>query len=159
MGFRLRSATLEDYEAVNTIIREGQEEHAEALPDRFARLDHVVAMSWYRSFSDKTDKEIIVAELGSEVVGVAMLEMKQSPNYEALVPRRYAYLNELAVASSHQRQGIGKKLYHAAAQWARERDAASLELNVWEFNERALRFYASLGMLTLNRTLMTHVKK
>lgn len=159
MELRLRSATLEDYEAANAIIREGQEEHAEALPDRFARLDHVVAMGWYRSFSAKTDKEIIVAELGSEVVGLAMLEMKKSPSYEALVPRRYAYLNELAVASAHQRQGIGKELYHASAQWARERDAASLELNVWEFNDRALHFYASLGMLTLNRTLTTNITK
>lgn len=146
---------MEDYEAVNAIIREGQEEHAEALPEFFARLEHVVAMGWYRSFSDKADKEIFVAELGSAIVGVAMLEMKHSPNYEAHVPRKYAYLNELAVSSAYQRKGIGKKLYHAAVQWARERDAASLELNVWEFNERALHFYASVGMLTLNRTLTT----
>lgn len=159
MELRLRTATWEDYDVVNTIIREGQEEHAEALPDRFAKLDHVVAMGWYRSFSDRADKEIIVAELGMEVVGVAMLEMKQSPNYEALVPRKYAYLNELAVASAHQRQGIGKRLYQAAADWARAREAESLELNVWEFNERALLFYASLGMLTLNRTLTTNLFK
>ncbi|CAN7575357.1 GNAT family N-acetyltransferase [Paenibacillus sp. LjRoot153] len=159
MELRLRSATWDDYDAVNTIIREGQEEHADALPDRFARLDHVVAMGWYRSFSDRAEKEIIVAELGLEIVGVAMLEMKQSPNYEALVPRKYAYLNELAVASAHQRQGIGKRLYHAAVDWARARDAESLELNVWEFNERALLFYASLGMQTLNRTLTTNLLK
>ncbi|KRE59484.1 GNAT family N-acetyltransferase [Paenibacillus sp. Soil750] len=159
MQLRLRTATWEDYDAVNTIIREGQEEHAEALPDRFAKLDHVVAMGWYRSFSDREDKEIIVAEIGQEVVGVAMLEMKQSPNYEALMPRKYAYLNELAVASVHQRQGIGKRLYQAAAEWARAREAESLELNVWEFNERALLFYASLGMLTLNRTLTTNLVK
>ncbi|MDR6549643.1 GNAT family N-acetyltransferase [Paenibacillus qinlingensis] len=158
MELLLRSATLEDFDAVNAIIREGQEEHAEALPDRFTRLDHVVAMGWYRSFSAKTDKEIIVAVLDSEVIGVAMLEMKQSPNYDALVPRQYAYVNELAVASTHQRQGVGKKLYEAATQWARAREAASLELNVWEFNERAMQFYASVGMQTLNRTLTSNLK-
>jgi diamine N-acetyltransferase len=127
------------------------------LPDRFARLDHVVAMGWYRSFSDQPHKEIIVAELASNIVGVAMLEIKQSPAYEALVPRRYAYLNELAVASTYQRQGIGKKLYAASIEWSRERGAASLELNVWEFNARAIRFYASVGMKTLHRTLTTNL--
>ncbi|OCT14230.1 hypothetical protein A8709_25710 [Paenibacillus pectinilyticus] len=157
MELQLRSATWEDYDAVNRIIREGQEEHADALPDRFARLDHVVAMGWYRSFSDQPHKEIIVAEVAGELVGVAMLEMKKSPTYEALVPRSYAYLNELAVSSSYQRQGIGRKLYEASVLWAKEREAVSLELNVWEFNEKALRFYASVGMSTLNRTLTVNL--
>ncbi|WNR42289.1 GNAT family N-acetyltransferase [Paenibacillus roseipurpureus] len=155
MNIRLRSAVAGDYDAVNAIIREGQDEHAEALPDRFARLDQVVAMGWYRSFSKQPNKEIIVAECGDKLVGVAMLEMKQSPSFEALVPRTYAYLNELAVASTHQRQGIGKKLYTASLAWARERGASSLELNVWEFNERAQQFYASVGMRTLHRMLFT----
>lgn len=94
----IRRARSEDYEAVNAIIRFGQEEHAAALPDHFARLDHVVAMGWYRSFSDQMNKVIWVAEKSGQVVGVAMLEMKKSPSYEALVPRTYAYLNELAVS-------------------------------------------------------------
>lgn len=153
MGLIIRTARSEDYEAVNTIIRVGQEEHSEALPDRFARLERVVAMGWYRSFADQRNKVILVADLDELVVGVAMLEMKKSPAYEALVPRNYAYLNELAVTPDFQRRGIGTKLYAASATWAREREASSLELNVWEFNERAIAFYTSLGMLTLNRTM------
>ncbi|OPH47200.1 hypothetical protein BC351_11900 [Paenibacillus ferrarius] len=153
MELKIRSARLEDYEAVNALIRTGQEEHADALPDRFARLDRVVAMGWYRSFSDQMSKAILVAETSGLVVGTAMLEMKKSQAYEALVPRTYAYINELAVSPDYQRQGIGTKLYQAAADWAQQRQASSLELNVWEFNERAIAFYQSLGMLTLNRTM------
>ncbi|MDQ0898555.1 MULTISPECIES: GNAT family N-acetyltransferase [unclassified Paenibacillus] len=157
MELIIRTAQLEDYEAVNAIIRVGQEEHADALPERFARLDHVVAMGWYRSFSDQQNKVILVAEKEGLVIGVAMLEMKKSPTYEALVPRTFAYLNELAVSPDYLRQGIGTKLYKASIAWARERSAASLELNVWEFNERAIAFYKSLGMFTLNRTMTTTI--
>lgn len=153
MDLIIRRARSEDYEAVNAIIRFGQDEHAAALPERFARLDRVVAMGWYRSFSDQQNKAILVAEKGGQVVGVAMLELKKSSSYEALVPRTYAYLNELAVSPVVQRQGIGRALYMASVEWARQRAAASLELNVWEFNERALAFYQSLGMSTLNRTM------
>ncbi|WP_274468259.1 MULTISPECIES: GNAT family N-acetyltransferase [unclassified Paenibacillus] len=153
MDIRIRPAQAEDYEAVNAIIRFGQEEHAAALPDRFARLDRVVAMGWYRSFADVQHKAILVAEFGEIVVGVAMLEMKKSPSYEALVPRTYAYMNELAVSPDCQRRGIGTQLYKASAEWAKERGASSLELNVWEFNERAVAFYRSIGMVTLNRTM------
>lgn len=66
------------------------------------------------------NKIIWVAEKSGQVVGVAMLEMKKSPLYEALVPRTYAYLNELAVSPDFQRQGIGTLLYQASAAWARE---------------------------------------
>lgn len=153
MDIRIRPALAADYEAVNAIIRFGQEEHAASLPDRFARLDRVVAMGWYRSFADVQHKAILVAETKGQVVGVAMLEMKKSPSYEALVPRTYAYMNELAVSPEFQRVGIGTRLYRASAQWAKERGASSLELNVWEFNERAIAFYHSIGMTTLNRTM------
>ncbi|NEW06444.1 GNAT family N-acetyltransferase [Paenibacillus sp. SYP-B3998] len=153
MVFLIRTASAEDYDAVNEIIRYGQEEHAAMLPHIFAALDRVIAMGWYRSFSDQKNKVIFVAEFDAIVVGVAMVELKLSPNYEALVPRTYAYLNELAVAPTHQRQGIGKQLYTASLKWAKERGAASLELNVWEFNDRAKAFYYSVGMSTLNRTM------
>ena len=153
MEITIRSAKAEDYEAVNAIVRYGQEEHAEALPHIFARLDRVVAMGWYYSFSDQKNKVILVAEYESAIVGIAMLELKKSPPYEALAPRIYAYMNELAVAPAYQRQGIGKMLYAASLQWALEREASSLELNVWEFNERAMAFYRSVGMSTLNRTM------
>jgi ribosomal protein S18 acetylase RimI-like enzyme len=159
LELNIRTARLEDYEAVNAIIRIGQEEHAEALPDRFAKLDRVVAMGWYRSFSDQQNKIILIAEKDGMVVGVAMLEMKKSPSYEALVPRTYAYLNELAVSPDFQRQGIGTTLYWASVTWAEERAASSLELNVWEFNERAIAFYKSLGMSTLNRTMSTTMSR
>ncbi|SDN83708.1 Ribosomal protein S18 acetylase RimI [Paenibacillus sp. yr247] len=158
MELIIRTARSEDYEAVNAIIRVGQEEHADALPDRFARLDRVVAMGWYRSFSDQQNKVIFIADLDGLVVGLAMLEMKKSPSYEALVPRTYAYLNELAISPDFQRQGIGTKLYRASVAWAEERAASSLELNVWEFNDRAIAFYKSLGMMTLNRTMTTTIK-
>ncbi|MEW9698854.1 N-acetyltransferase family protein [Paenibacillus sp. SI8] len=153
MNYTIRIAQAQDYEAVNAIVRVGQVEHAEALPTIFAELDRVVAMGWYRSFSDAVNKVILVAECEIGIVGVSMLELKKSAPYDALVPRTYAHLNELAVAPMSRSQGVGTKLYTASLQWAQERGASSLELNVWEFNERAIAFYESLGMSTLHRTM------
>jgi diamine N-acetyltransferase len=153
LDITIRTAKAEDYEAVNEIIRFGQEEHAKALPHIFAELDHVVAMGWHRSFTDQQNKVILVAESEANVVGVAMLELKKNPHYEALVTRTYAYMNELAVAPTSWRQGIGTRLYEASLEWAQDHGASSLELNVWAFNARAIAFYESLGMSTLNRTM------
>jgi ribosomal protein S18 acetylase RimI-like enzyme len=153
MTLVIRNAVQEDYDAVNAIIREGQVEHAQALPSVFANVERVVAMGWYRSFSGQSSKCILVADLDGIPVGVAMLEVKHSPAYEALVPRRYVYLNELAVALAHRRKGIGKMLVQACLVWSKEREASGLELNVWEFNQEAISFYQSLGLNTLNRTM------
>jgi GNAT superfamily N-acetyltransferase len=153
MNITIRNAVQEDYDRVNAIIREGQIEHAEALPGIFANVDRVVAMGWYRSFTDQPSKGILVADYEGTPVGVAMLEVKMSPAYEVLVPRKYVYLNELAVALEHRRKGIGSMLIEASRQWSKQRDASGLELNVWEFNQAAIAFYHSLGMKTINRTM------
>jgi GNAT superfamily N-acetyltransferase len=153
MNIIIREALQEDYDAVNAIIREGQVEHADALPGIFADVDRVVAMGWYRSFSDPENKIILIAEYERTQVGVAMLEVRKSPAYEALVPRSYVQLNELAVAAAYRRNGIGRKLMKACINWAKERHGSSLELNVWEFNQEAIEFYESIGLTTLNRTM------
>jgi GNAT superfamily N-acetyltransferase len=153
MNVTIREAIQHDYDAVNSLIKETQEEHAAALPGIFAHVDHVVAMGWYRSFSDHNHKTVLIAEWDHIPVGVAMLELKKSPAYAALVPRSYVQLNEIAVTAKHRRKGIGRKLVESAVQWAKDRNALSLELNVWEFNQAAIGFYQSMGLVTLNRTM------
>ena len=70
---------------------------------------------------------------------------------------RYAMVQELVVARSHQRRGIGTRLMREAERWARDRGLTQIELGVYEFNEAALRLYSKLGYSTdlrrLSRTL------
>lgn len=153
----IREAVEQDYEAVNRMMRESQEEHAKALPHIFALVDNVVDPSWYASYMRNEKKRIFLAERPPHIVGYAMVEMKEAPKYDAFVPRRYALVNEIGVARHCQRQGIGTRLFRACAAWAASQGASSVELTVWEFNEKALRFYESLGMRTLNRTMSLDV--
>lgn len=52
-----------------------------------------------------------------------------------------------------QRQGVGKKLFEACMEWSKNKGASSLELNVWEFNEKAISFYESFQMKTVSRKM------
>jgi len=45
------------------------------------------------------------------------------------------------VSVNHRGQGIGAKLNGVGEQWALQRDAAEVRLNVWAFNEPALAMY------------------
>ena len=52
------------------------------------------------------------------------------------------YLND----PKDRRMGVGRALFERAKKLAYERGAYNIDLNVWAFNESAIRFYESLGM-------------
>ncbi len=51
----------------------------------------------------------------------------------------------LMVARSHRRQGIGRALLEAAAEWARAHEVRKLELHVFTHNEAAIKLYERFG--------------
>lgn len=57
-----------------------------------------------------------------------------------------AMLHALEVRQSHRRQGLGKNLVHAAANWAAGQKATRLSLVVTRQNAAARALYARLGM-------------
>ena len=55
-------------------------------------------------------------------------------------------LHGLEVAGSQRRQGLGRNLLHAAANWAADQGASRLSLVVTRQNTAARALYARLGM-------------
>ncbi|MFY9581114.1 MAG: GNAT family protein [Gaiellaceae bacterium] len=53
----------------------------------------------------------------------------------------------LMVVQSHRRQGIGRSLLAAAADWARENDVRKLELHVFPYNQAAIALYQRFGFV------------
>jgi diamine N-acetyltransferase len=75
------------------------------------------------------------------------------PDEPILVPRRFAVVDMLAVRKDRQSMGIGHALMEAAHHWTQKRGIDRIELNVWEFNERAISFYQTLGYATSSRLM------
>ena len=153
MDILVTTATYEDYDAVNIIVKEGQDEHAEALPHIFNKVDNVMPESYFRELLEDTKSEILIAKINEEVVGFAVMELDESPPYDSMVPRKFAYMNDFGVKNNYQRKGIGKVLFEACLEWSKNKGASSLDLNVWEFNKKAISFYESFGMETISRKM------
>lgn len=62
----------------------------------------------------------------------------------------------LVVDLAWRRRGIGKRLARAVERWALALGARWIELNVYEFNAEARRFYESLGYNPLSTKLRKH---
>jgi diamine N-acetyltransferase len=62
------------------------------------------------------------------------------------------------VLASFLAQGLGRLLVEVAQQWARERGATEMQLDIWEFAAGPLHFYERLGYRTLKRHLVVDLQ-
>lgn len=78
-----------------------------------------------------------------------------SPNYRWFADRhaRFRYVDRVAVAADAHGQGIGRRLYDAAADHARDAGAPVLcaEVNLEPPNPGSQRFHAALGFVEVGR--------
>ncbi|WP_416150112.1 N-acetyltransferase family protein [Salipaludibacillus sp. HK11] len=153
MNIHIQIATIEDYFAVNSIVKEGQEEHSEELPYIFNKVDQVMSENYFCELLESLVSDILIAKINEEVVGFAVMELSESPPFDSMTPRKFAYMNDFGIKSSYQRKGIGKLLFEDCLKWSKSKDASSLDLNVWEFNRKAISFYKSFGMETISRKM------
>ena len=157
MRIRIRHAVADDYEAACRLWSEVDALHAAQLPHLF-RTTELPARS-RRAFDrdiEDTQSALFLAEMDGAVVALAHVHIYEQPEQAempALIPRRYAEIEELAVASAHQRRGIASRLMRAAHRWIRDRGINEIELIVYEFNEPAMRLYRKLGYSPAGRRL------
>lgn len=62
--------------------------------------------------------------------------------------RKFYQIAEFGVDENFRRRGVATKLINFCKQEAKNRDFDRLELDVWKFNEGAMRFYDSVGFKT-----------
>jgi GNAT superfamily N-acetyltransferase len=89
----------------------------------------------------RDESTIFVAEDGPEAVGFAQLY----PCFSSTRAARIYVLNDLYVAPSHRRRGVGRLLLERAAQFGREQGAVRLALTTMHTNLTAQRLYESVG--------------
>jgi len=110
---------------------------------------------------------IIVAEYVNVLAGFSLVEFRRRTDgawglrerlTDFLTGRRElqpvilsdrAWLGHLFVTGEHRRKGIAQALLRGACDWARERGAKVLELNVLAANDAARTLYRKLGMSEL----------
>lgn len=150
----IRPAADDDYDGLAAVYIEVDELHREALPRMFRAPDGpALGRAYFASMLAGEDSALIVADRGGAIVGFARLQARLAPDTPYHRPRRWVEVDTLAVLSEVQRGGVGRALMLAAESWARERGIAEIELNVYEFNRRAIAFYERIGYVTQSRRM------
>jgi GNAT superfamily N-acetyltransferase len=92
------------------------------------------------------EQRLVVAEVDGEVVGVAYLvRAPLSPIHEETTVR----VGNLFVNADHRSRGVGRAMLSVAADWADEKQASHLLINVSAAARDANRFLARLGLASI----------
>ena len=86
-----------------------------------------------------------MAERQLTIVGFSFVEIYAQKGTFIRLPRRFAYLELIAVDPHHQRCDVGSALLTDAREIAKSRGIDRIELDVIGFNEGARQFYSSQG--------------
>ncbi|HUS27708.1 MAG TPA: GNAT family N-acetyltransferase [Kofleriaceae bacterium] len=92
-------------------------------------------------FGVKPAAEVLIAERAGTPVGFALF----FPSYSTFLAKPGLYLEDLFVRPAERGKGVGGALMAALARIAVQRNYGRFEWSVLDWNEPALKFYASLG--------------
>ena len=146
---KIRRAILSDLPALVSLNSGVQGMHADAFPERFRRDAPVDAVA--RAFGamiEAPSSYWLVAE-AEEPIGFLSAEFRDRDESWCLVSHRVCYLAGIVVAPGYRRRGIARALLAELEREVKARGAASIELDVWAFNESARKAFAQLGFRRL----------
>ena len=92
-------------------------------------------------FGPRPSAEVLLAELAGEPIGFALF----FTTYSTFLAKPGLYLEDLFVRPAARGKGVGASLMVALAKIAVERDYGRFEWAVLDWNEPAIKFYATLG--------------
>ncbi|MHB1023272.1 MAG: ribosomal protein S18-alanine N-acetyltransferase [Acidobacteriaceae bacterium] len=131
VSFIIRAATMRDLPAVVTLER--------SIPEAAHWPEQEYAAMLQSTPEATVQRCILIAEQQGALVGYAVGKVL------SIASEVSAELENLAVATSARRQGIGYALCEAVVGWCRDHQAAELELEVRISNAAAIHMYEQLG--------------
>jgi diamine N-acetyltransferase len=154
MQIVLRTATFEDYDALNLLYAQLDQVHTEALPDFFRSIEgYARSREYFAEIIANKDAALFVAEHEGTLVGAIHCFIDDAPEIPFIVPRRFVLIDDIVVDENFRRCGVGQALLERVDQWTREKGLTEVVLGVWEFNTAARSLYEKLGYQTTWRRM------
>jgi diamine N-acetyltransferase len=140
MEFKIRTATLDDYDKVKPIHKEVHYLHVKGRPDKYKPTNNTLDKEYYEGIVNSEEGRVYIIDVDDEIIAFTFLRKNDTPNRDTVVKRSYVFMEDFGVNQNFREQGLGRLLFDKAIEFTKGVGAASLELGVWEFNETAIKF-------------------
>jgi GNAT superfamily N-acetyltransferase len=141
----VRKAKDDDAEMVARLGASIQRMHHDERPDWFKPANEAAAVELYRELLGDPAVTIYLAE-DEEALGFVVVKVHQRPDSPLGFAQTLLELDQIGVAPSVRRLGVGHELMNAVRARADEVSARRIILTTWEFNVDAHRFFEAEGL-------------
>ncbi|MFA0961548.1 N-acetyltransferase family protein [Roseivirga sp. BDSF3-8] len=135
MKVTIRKGVQEDLPAVMGLIQELAV--YEKAPDE---VENTIEQMQIEGFGPQSVFEFLVAEKEGTIIGLALYFYSYST-----WKGKCLYLEDLVVTESERGSGVGRRLFDAVAEVAKNENAGRMQWQVLDWNEPAIGFYKQLG--------------
>ena len=142
----IRKAVEKDIEKIEDLLAQVDLVHHLCRPDIFKVGRKYSAQELKELLKDENRPILVCVDDNDEVLGYCFCIFQQHLDNSVLTDIKTLYIDDLCVDENLRGKHIGKELYKAAVELAKENDCYNLTLNVWSCNESAMRFYESCGL-------------
>ena len=151
--FVVRQANLDDLD--HLLVFEQAMIAAERPFDAMIRTDSDVHYYDLAALIMSSEAEVVVAELGSEVIATGYARLKVADPY--FKHDRYSYLGFMYVVPEHRGRGVNRMIIAALEAWSRSQGVKVMELEVYAETAAATKAYQKSGynslILTMRKSL------
>lgn len=142
----IRYATEKDIPKIGDLLSQVCLVHHKSRPDIF-KVGRKYSDEELKALMQDASRPILVSvDEQDRVKGYCFCIFQQHAQNAVLTDIKTLYIDDLCVDEQLRGQHIGKELYQAALQLAKDSGCYNLTLNVWSCNPSALRFYESCGL-------------
>ena len=154
MNITIRKAVIKDTDKIIELLEGIALLHHEGRPDLFKTGTKKYDKQQLKTlFKDENRPVFVAVDELDQVVGYCFCIIVNNEAHAVFNEFSTLYIDDFCVDANYRGAGIGKKLMHFVKEFAKEIGVYNIDLNVWEFNESAIRFYESCGFSTQRRRM------
>ena len=142
----IRFAGPQDVGGILALLQQIGRIHHEGRPDIFRDQAQKYSASQVLALLNSSLTPVFVAVEEDKVLGYCFCKVKSFKDETVVNDHTELFIDDLCVDEACRGRGIGTALYNEVICYAKNRRCDFVTLNVWSFNEKAMKFYASLGM-------------
>ena len=144
---KVRMAQEKDIERIHSLLAQVAMVHHKGRPDLFKQGKSKYTDEELKALLQDSSRPILAAVDDNDCMqGYAFCIFQQYKDHNIMTDIKTLYIDDLCVDETMRGKHIGKLLYNAALDYAREHGCYNLTLNVWSCNESAMKFYESCGL-------------
>lgn len=147
MEINIRPASEKDIAGIMKLLHQVNDVHADGRPDLFVHGNTKYDSETLKTIIANPQSPIFVGmDLKGNMVGYCFCIIEDHSDSTHLAPIKTLYIDDLCVDQVCRGKHVGRTIYEAVINYAKENGFYNVTLNVWCCNPGAIKFYESLGM-------------